>query len=262
MTELIFIGRSDDNNSLIFSDEDGNEFVVGIDEHLVRNLTSSPSVPTIGHTLGVSPRDIQSRIRRGESAESIASESGEALTKIERYAGPVYAERNHMANRARETFLRRSMGDVVLGDMANRQLSARGIDTMTVEWDSYRRDDGRWNVSVAWPSGSGAGVATWIFDPLGQSVVALDDEAKWLMDESTMADRSTPVENKPRLVGLPSVNHTPIAESASDFDDDLEPPAWAGPGQPTMPVPVTGNLSHDDSPSWDDILFGSRPHDQ
>ena len=270
MTELIFVGRSDDNNSLIFSDDDGNEFFVAIDEHIVRNLTTNNFVPTIGTSLGVSPRDIQTRVRRGESAESIASDSGEPLIKIERYAGPVYAERHHMAQRAQETFVRRSSGDIILGEIASRHLSLRGIDSMTLEWDSYRRDDARWNVTVTWPSGTSAGVATWIYDPLGHNVVALDDEAKWLFEEASATERQSVVDTKPRLVGLPSAsrtvpeaNHTAQPNAVDDdYDDDLAPPAWAGPGQPTMPVPIAAPQSNDDSPSWDDILFGSRPNDQ
>lgn len=266
MKELIFVGRSEDNLKLIFMDENGDEFAVAVDDHIRRSINTNDNATVTKTDSGISPRDIQTRIRRGETAEAIAAEAGVDLARIERYAGPVFAERSYMAKRASETLVRRPHGEVVLGELATGQLANRGIDTLTLVWDSYRRDDGRWTVTVSWARGSGGGIASWIFDPLAQSIVALDDEARWLFDEAAGANSTAAKveEPKPRLVGLPTVSE-PV-------DEELEPPAWAGPGHPTMPVPMpvatnpapaaTPVAAIDDSPSWDDILFGHRPNDQ
>jgi hypothetical protein len=268
MKELIFVGRSEDNLELIFMDEDGGEFAVAVDDHIRRSINTNDTATVTTTDSGISPRDIQTRIRRGETAEAIAAEAGVDTDRIERYAGPVLAERSYMAKRAAETLVRRPHGEVVLGELATGQLANRGIDTLTLVWDSYRRDDSRWTVTVSWASGSGGGIASWIFDPLAKSIVALDDEARWLFDEATGATAAATKaeEPKPRLVGLPTVSE-PEAE-------ELEPPAWAGPGHPTMPVPMpvastpapaaapAPVAAVDDSPSWDDILFGHRPNDQ
>jgi len=265
MKELIFVGRSEDNLELIFMDEDGGEFAVAVDEHIKRSINTNDTATVMTTDSGISPRDIQTRIRRGETAEAIASEAGVDAARIERYAGPVLAERSYMAKRAAETLVRRPHGEVILGELATGQLANRGIDTLTLVWDSYRRDDARWTITVSWTSGSGGGIASWIFDPLAKSIVALDDEARWLFDEATdlTANANKTEETKPRLIGLPTVSE-PV-------DEELEPPAWAGPGHPTMPVPmpvasspapVAAPAAVDDSPSWDDILFGHRPNDQ
>ncbi len=261
MRELIFVGRSEDNRELIFMDEDGSEFAVVVDDHIRRSINTSDNASITTTDSGISPRDIQTRIRRGETAEAIASEAGVDSARIERYAGPVLAERSYMAKRASQTLVRRPHGEVILGELATGQLANRGVDTLTLVWDSYRRDDARWTVTVSWASGSGGGIASWIFDPLAQSIVALDDEARWLFDEAAGANESTTKveDSKPRLVGLPNVS--------APKDDELEPPAWAGPGHPTMPVPMpvatpAPVAAVDDSPSWDDILFGHRPNDQ
>jgi hypothetical protein len=262
MKELIFVGRSEDNLELIFMDEDGGEFAVAVDDHIRRSINTNDTATV---TTTDSPRDIQTRIRRGETAEAIASEAGVDAARIERYAGPVLAERSYMAKRAAETLVRRPHGEVLLGELATGQLANRGVDTLTLVWDSYRRDDARWTITVSWASGSGGGIASWIFDPLAKSIVALDDEARWLFDEAAGANAAaTKTEDpKPRLVGLPTVSE-PV-------DEELEPPAWAGPGHPTMPVPmpvastpapVAAPAAVDDSPSWDDILFGHRPNDK
>ena len=132
---------------------------------------------------------------------------------------------------------------------------------LAVDWDSHRRDDGRWNVSVTWPSGSGSGTAVWLFDPASLTIVALNDEARWVFDEQGGPAPLAPSE-RPRLVGLPGSGSEPVGRHIApdpipvDQDiDDIEPPSWAGPGHPTVPVDL------DEEPSWDDILFGSRPTD-
>ena len=262
MKELIFVGRSEDNLELIFMDEDGGEFAVAVDDHIRRSINTNDTATVTTTDSGISPRDIQTRIRRGETAEEIAAEAGVDSARIERYAGPVLAERSYMAKRASETLVRRPHGEVVLGELATGQLANRGVDTLTLVWDSYRRDDARWTVTVSWASGSGGGIASWIYDPLAQSIVALDDEARWLFDEAAgvNATATKTEEVKPRLIGLPTV---------SELVEELEPPAWAGPGHPTMPVPMpvatpapAPVAAVDESPSWDDILFGHRPNDQ
>lgn len=252
-------------------DEDGGEFRVEVDDHIVKNVNApKPSSGNESESLGISPRDIQTRIRRGESTQDIANEAGVSVDRIDRYAGPVLAERQYMATKARETFVRRPHGEIRLEDIVVDQLIARNVDILTIVWDSYRRDDSRWTITVMWASGSGTGGATWIYDPLSHSIVAIDDEARWLFDEAVTAAKEAAkpapiVETKPRLVGLPTV-----AEDVTE-DADLDSPAWAGPGHPTIPVPmpVSNNptpqavpTAQDDSPSWDDILFGHRPTDQ
>jgi len=297
MKELIFVGRSIDNLALIFMDESGFEFNVPVDDHIKRSVNNNVTAAAMNTNSisGISPKDIQTRIRRGESVQAIASENGVSVERIQRYAGPVLAERSYMASRAEATLIRRPHGEVLLGVLATGQLANRGIDTLTLVWDSYRRDDSRWTVSVSWNSGSGGGSANWIYDPLAKSVLALDDEARWLFDEAAGLD---PVsshsgmngdDQKPRLVGLPTVENG---------QEELEPPSWAGPGHPTIPVPMPVPSAAipvatkpsvakpivakpivakpsaakpvaakpvaviDDSPSWDDILFGHRPNDQ
>ena len=302
MKDLIFVGRSIDNLALIFMDESGLEFNVPVDDHIKRSINNNVTgaVMTTNFASGISPKDIQTRIRRGESVQAIASENGVSVERISRYAGPVLAERSYMASLAEATLIRRPHGEVLLGELAARQLANRGIDTLTLVWDSYRRDDSRWTVSVSWNSGSGGGSAHWIYDPLAKSVLALDDEARWLLDEAAGLDPASTTsgtngdDQKRRLVGLPTVENG---------QEELEPPSWAGPGHPTIPVPMPVHSATkpvatkpvatkpsvakpvvakpvtakpvsakpvaakpvaviDDSPSWDDILFGHRPNDQ
>ena len=256
MTELIFVGRSPESEDLIFMDEEGHEYHVTVDEHINRALSSPPRpVTTVNESVSLTPRAIQTRIRAGESVGDIASNAGVDEDRITRFAGPVLAERAHMASRACATLVKRPGGDQTLNDVVTSKLESHDIDCSALEWDSWRREDGRWIVTVSWQVGSGSGFATWLFDPAGQTVIAFDDESRWLFEEEKPANSTEPP--RPRLVGLP----IPQEDEFVDDDGALDPPAWAGPGHPTMPVPLPSSSANDDSPSWDDILFGHRPTD-
>ncbi len=49
----------------------------------------------------LTPREIQARIRGGESLEEVAQAAGVYVEQIDAYAGPVLAEREHAATLAR-----------------------------------------------------------------------------------------------------------------------------------------------------------------
>ena len=71
------------------------------------------------------PRDIQARIRAGESPEAVAQAAQTSIEKIMVYAGPVLAEREHIADRAQRSTVRRTTGESAggartLGDAVER----------------------------------------------------------------------------------------------------------------------------------------------
>lgn len=259
MEDLILLGRNDDNTALLLATDEGMEFSLPIDDSLRRELLAATSPkPTHAQDSGsaLTPREIQARIRRGDSAAQIAHTESVSEEWVAKYAGPVLAERAHMARRASETFLRRNGVEEMLVSLVERQLSANNVDVFELTWDAWRRDDSRWNLTVAWPSGIGQGIATWIFDATTLSIVALDDSARWLFDESTAQPSSVGDEPvRPRLVGIPTRDETLIEDDSYEEPTGLDVPAWAAPSQPTIPVVIPTS----DSPSWDDILFGSRP---
>ena len=161
MQDLRLVGVHDDGTHLLLSGAGGEMFQLPIDEALrtasrsaVKPRVERPSVP-------MSPRDIQARIRAGATAADVAEASGLPLAKVERYEGPVLAEREYVAQQARKVevaapspghdIYRSAFGDnpATLGDMVAHRLSAHGIDPASVEWDSWRRQDGTWTVSAA-----------------------------------------------------------------------------------------------------------------
>ena len=99
----------------------------------------------------LTPREIQARIRSGASVDDVASESGMEVEHIEAFAGPVLAEREHIAGAAQTATVRRR-GEAGshrrLGDLITQRLRSRGIDAEGVEWDAWRQSDLKWRVSA------------------------------------------------------------------------------------------------------------------
>jgi len=129
-----------------------------------------------------SPREVQARVRSGESAESIAAETGWELAKVLRYAGPLLDERAFMAQQGSLVEVRRSGGGATLAESCAQQLGADRADA--IAWDSHRRDDGRWIVTASVP---GRGTAAWTYDHHGRNLHPLDDLARALMGAAPVA---------------------------------------------------------------------------
>ncbi len=132
------------------------------------------------------PRDIQARIRAGASAEEVAQFAGIPVDRVRRFEGPVLAERAFMAERARKTPVRRPGENTgpQLGEAVQERLLLRGADKETVQWDSWRRDDGTWEVLLVYRVAGEPHSASWTYDPPRRLVQAVDDEARSLIGET------------------------------------------------------------------------------
>src|SRR5215470_19011906 len=93
------------------------------------------------------PKEIQDRIRAGETAEEIADAAGLPIERVRRFEGPVLAERAYRAQEAQRATVR-GPGDSgpgrSLGDLVAERLAAAGVGAEEAEWDSRKRPDGNW----------------------------------------------------------------------------------------------------------------------
>jgi hypothetical protein len=133
------------------------------------------------------PRDIQARIRAGETPESVATAAQTTVEAIMPYAAPVLAERQHIADRAQRSSVRRSgppaPGARTLGEAVAGHLRSSNVDPETVEWDAARREDGRWTLIGDFESVGRSGSARFIFDAPGNYVTLDNDDARWLVGD-------------------------------------------------------------------------------
>jgi hypothetical protein len=200
MAKLTFTGRSGDGKRLLLVDESGQEHTLAIDARLRRALSITPESNgqlEIPMESSLRPRDIQMRIRAGESPEAVAHAAGTSVEKIMPFAAPVLAERAHVAQRAQLASLRRRSGEPgarTLGEAVNAHLRSHNVDPDIVEWDAWRREDGRWTLTALYDVAGRIGTATFSHDPRGSFVTVDDEDARWLVGDVTppAADSAAP----------------------------------------------------------------------
>ncbi|NYE94049.1 hypothetical protein FHU41_000270 [Psychromicrobium silvestre] len=214
MQDLRLVGVHDDGQHLLLSGAGGEIYRLRIDEAL--RVASSrtthrggPSVNGETETPRLSPRDIQQRIRGGASAQEVAEASGVPLEHVQRYEGPVLAEREYVAQQAQRVQVadalpnhdgyRSAFGDdpASLGDMVSHRLTALGINPDTAVWDAWRRSDGSWTVTADFDAEAAkvsdvgeSAPAQWIYHTARKSV---QNANRWAQLLSEIAPLDSPV---------------------------------------------------------------------
>jgi hypothetical protein len=231
MQDLRLVGVHDDGKHLLLSGAGGEMFQLPIDEALRVAASRTPAKAVAAATaapIAMSPRDIQARIRNGSTAAEVAELSGIPLAKVQRYEGPGLAEREYIAQQARKVedaspgpgqdVYRSAFGDspATLNDMVAHRLTAHGIDASSVEWDSWRRTDGNWNVVARFDQQSGhAGIgeeppAMWTFNPSRKS---LQNANRWAQQLSELEPLDGPV---------PARRLSAVSDRPFDFETDAD----------------------------------------
>ncbi|WP_371668686.1 septation protein SepH [Streptomyces sp. NBC_00289] len=209
MPELRVVAVSNDGTRLVLKAADSTEYTLPIDERLraaVRGDRPRLGQIEIEVESHLRPRDIQARIRAGATAEEVAQLAGIPVDRVRRFEGPVLAERAFMAERARKTPVRRPGENAgpQLGEAVQERLLLRGAEKDTVQWDSWRRDDGTWEVLLVYLVAGEPHSASWTYDPPRRLVQAVDEEARSLIGESE--DLAAPEPSfpfVPRIARLP-----------------------------------------------------------
>ncbi|MFD5061005.1 septation protein SepH [Streptomyces sp. NPDC058394] len=247
MPELRVVAVSNDGTRLVLKAADSTEYTLPIDERLraaVRNDRARLGQIEIEVESHLRPRDIQARIRAGASAEEVAQFAGIPVDRVRRFEGPVLAERAFMAERARKTPVRRPGENTgpQLGEAVQERLLLRGADKETVQWDSWRRDDGTWEVLLVYRVAGEPHSASWTYDPPRRLVQAVDDEARSLIgetDDVAAPEPSFPF--VPRIARLP--RDRPLDRA---LDRQMERPAPPPPPEPDEHI-VAASASERDS---------------
>lgn len=223
----------------------------------------------------LSPREIQNRIRSGQSVEDLIEFSGMQPRKIESFAYPVLAERARIAELGKQSKPRRQDGPakLTLWEILATAFAARGQELADATWDAYRDPSGQWIVTVTWNVGHTVNVAEWSYQAEGLSAITIarNELAAELVDPD-YARRNRDL--APRS-----------AHNAGEESPDM-PAAWQSAAEPRgghgeQDSPSQSDVSDDDideaeflqhpepeqhkrkkktvMPSWEDVLLGVRP---
>jgi hypothetical protein len=211
MQDLRLVGVHDDGEHLVLSAPDGQKYLLVVDDplraavRLDRARLGQLQIETEGK---LRPRDIQTRIRSGQTAEEIAEASGLPLDHVRRFEGPVLAEREFVVRQAQAVRVRHAGkgGAATLGELVVERLAARAVDEDQLVWDAWRGEDGVWMVSLTFTAGSRERQARWNYDAQLRHVQPRDDESRWLTDD----DAEEPGSRHRRL--------TPVGGSRRDAD--------------------------------------------
>ncbi len=237
MVHLTLAGLSEDGKCVLLVSDAGVEFTLDVDAKLraaLRGDHARLGQLEIQMDSVLRPRDIQARIRAGETPDSVAATAQTTVEKIMPYAAPVLAEREHVAQRAQRASIRRaaasggaSAGSRTLGDAIAVHLRAQNVDPGGVVWDAWRREDGRWTLTAGYAVTDRQGEAAFTFDAPGNYVSADDDDARWLIGDTVAGpapQRSveTPAQDdlatvrRRRLAAVPP-DELPLGEDAIDL---------------------------------------------
>ena len=184
MQELRFVAVSEDGQYAVLGVPGRSaRFTLPIDERLravALGQTSRLAQYEIEVESPLRPKEIQARIRAGETVEEIADAAGIAAERVRWFEGPVLAERAYMADQAQKASVRRQ-GDATpgprLGEIVAERMKLFGADPDDAQWDAKKRGDGSWLVQLDFITGGRLHTAEWIFDPRRRHVTPADDNA-------------------------------------------------------------------------------------
>ncbi|RYP87000.1 DUF3071 domain-containing protein [Nocardioides guangzhouensis] len=228
MLHLTVVGLSEDNKRLLLVSDSGDEFSVDIDARFraaLRGENARLGQLEIRMESTLRPRDIQARIRSGETPEAVAQAAQTTVEKIMPFAAPVLAERAHVAERAQRSSVRRKAGDAgarTLGDAVSSQLRPLNVDPGTVEWDAWRREDGRWSLTAIYASSKRKGTATFAYDAPGNYVTTENDDARWLVGDAVASAPAAPPRDdlrqaRQRRLAAVSEDELPLGDDAIEL---------------------------------------------
>jgi hypothetical protein len=187
MQELRLVAVSEDGTYAVLAVPGrGGRFVLPIDDRLrtvARGQFSRLAQYEIEVENPLRPKEIQDRIRAGETAEEIADAAGIPIDRVRRFEGPVLAEREYRAQEAQRSTVRghtESGPGPRLGEIVAERLTDAGAPADSLAWDSRKRTDGNWQVQLQFTLEHRPQLAEWVFDPRRRHVIPADDLARRL----------------------------------------------------------------------------------
>ena len=266
MQSLRLVGPGQDGASVVLESLDGaDRFSLPLDERL-RDVSqaqppeSGPAPERSPAGQALSPREIQTRVRAGESAEAVAESAGMSLEKVMRFAFPVLAGRRRVVDEARRARARRG-GDgqpAEFGDLIDDRLTRHGIDATGVGWDAFRRPDGGWTVTATFTAYEAELRPKFSFGLGNRTVSALDALAADLLSDRPVRDLLPPDPDPVSELAEPGpVRLTAVPDRIEDDEPGLPatPAVQAGRRQKahTRPIPIDA-----DDELFDQEAFGDQ----
>lgn len=249
MQDLRVVGAEE--GALLLASDRGERFRVRVDDSLHSHVRKATPQPRGGNR--VSPKQIQAHIRSGMSAQDVAALTGAELEYVQRFEGPVLAEREYVVESALAVPVHtaadpgidpsRTFGNVIRNRL--HELGAVGE-----RWASWKEPEGGWIVKLAFTVDHIDHDARWQFEPKTQALAPLGAEAESLSQQESIG--------RPLLPRLRAV--TPTEEHARFDSDAFVLDENPGVSTRTQPFPVIASTPSEPAPTGNtaDLLEALR----
>ena len=255
MQDLHLVGFTTDRRHLIFSARRGaksGSFLVPVDEELVSVVaelgadapadddetvleeTVAPPPPRVEAKLTV--REVQARLRAGESVAEVAADAGVAEEWVERFAPPVRAEQRQVVERALRLPMERSRAGASakpLGVAVASAMAERGVvftdESYAASWTSRLIGQDHWVIEFHFTQRGRKRTVGWTFDAADGRITTSDRSASQIGFVAPPTAQPTG-----KSSGKKSSGTTP-SSSSTDADDDRPsqgPRSTRGDGRP------------------------------
>ncbi len=240
MRELRAVRVSDDGKEILLTETTGMQhaatssdpgFLLQADDRLRAMLRPRPSTTETRPESALTPREIQARLRAGDTAEEVAEAAGIPVARVARYEAPIAAERVRIVDEVRRATApgpHRVSPGRQLGAVVDDRLADDGLDPVLAQWLARRRVDGTWLVTVDLADHH----AEWSWDGAARRVRAHDSGAQRLLSPSRSSAESLIAVAQATGVTIESTPPAPPAPPQ-------EPPAPLAParavGESTLP---------------------------
>jgi hypothetical protein len=192
MQDLRVIGV--ENGALLVASVEGTRFRIPIDEVLQSRLRQALPEPGAGRKLA--PREIQAHIRSGMSAQDVSSITGVPLEYIQKFEGPVLAEREFVVNTALGVRVHTAQDTDPLsqGSTFGSVIRERLYDLGAINerWASWKESGAGWIVKLAFTADQIDHDARWNFDPKKLALSPTNSEAVTLSQQGEAAGALIP----------------------------------------------------------------------
>lgn len=238
--ELRFVSR--DGDLLTFETPDGQRHTALLDEDLRMSLKPTTSL----NQTEISPKEIQHRLRHGESIENLASEMGVSVASLEPFAAPIQDELRYLLDSALATTIADGNHMTAFGAVLDRDHPGSSSRI-------YRENDS-WILEVV-----SDGLMRWRFDPKLRHLEPLDNSATnltLLHSQTDLVTATVTISSDPAPSYTEEIYEHEEEHTASVLDLVEELRARRQMQETTVrPSPAKGRTS---LPSWDEIVLGTN----
>jgi hypothetical protein len=239
MQDLRVIGV--EGGALLVASDDGTRYRIAIDEVLQSKLRQAIPDPGAGRKLA--PKEIQAHIRSGMSAQDVASITGVPIEYIQKFEGPVLAEREFVVQSALNVAVHIAIDTdpmnqgTTFGSAIRERLYDLGA--INERWASWKEIGGGWVVKLAFTAEQIDHDARWRYDPKKAALAPLNNEAITLSQQGELAGALIPRlravvgdERIPDSSRFDSGAFTDEELAARDTASRLDPLQFVRPGDP------------------------------